>query len=272
MNAEASKGSSKKSLGKRVVERVFPKVPNFFVLLAEQSAVVGDTAGLLVEYMGSSSPEVAKKTDDVESYVYRTPGGNIDGAGSLAWRASASFSANGQRTRDNNYMLDGVDNNDAYVNRYVVQPPVDSIQEFKIATNAYSAAMFYTVTYVLTTLGTFGLVMMLSASAVDSLQTHGSPYYLFNKQLIFVVGGVLAGSEAMGVPMGVVPADAAVAVVDPARSDAAALLDRLAPTHVLDADGLRSRPGGRPVPPGVGAVVTTACVDVILVCAAEQAV
>src|SRR6185295_4113810 len=36
-------------------------------------------------------------------------GGNIDGAGSLAWRASASFSANGQRPRDNNYLLDGVD-------------------------------------------------------------------------------------------------------------------------------------------------------------------
>jgi uncharacterized protein Yka (UPF0111/DUF47 family) len=66
MNAAASKDSSKKSLGKRVVERVFPKVPNFFVLLAEQSAVVGDTAGLLVEYMGSSSPEVAKKITEAE--------------------------------------------------------------------------------------------------------------------------------------------------------------------------------------------------------------
>jgi hypothetical protein len=40
------------------------------------------------------------------------PGANIDGAGSLAWRASASFSANGQRPRDNNYMLDGDDNNE----------------------------------------------------------------------------------------------------------------------------------------------------------------
>lgn len=66
MNAEASKGSTKKSLGKRVVERVFPKVPNFFVLLAEQSANVGVTAGLLVEYMGSSSPEVAKRITEAE--------------------------------------------------------------------------------------------------------------------------------------------------------------------------------------------------------------
>jgi len=66
MNAEASKDSTKKSLGKRVVERVFPKVPNFFALLAEQSAVVGVTAGLLVEYMGSSSAEVLKKVTDAE--------------------------------------------------------------------------------------------------------------------------------------------------------------------------------------------------------------
>ena len=66
MNAEASKGTTKKSLGKRVVERVFPKVPNFFALLAEQSANVSIAAGLLVEYMGSSSPEVAKKITEAE--------------------------------------------------------------------------------------------------------------------------------------------------------------------------------------------------------------
>ncbi|MCK7498458.1 MAG: hypothetical protein MZW92_53365 [Comamonadaceae bacterium] len=47
--------------------------------------------------------------------------------------------ANGGREEHNNFLLDGVDNNDPYVNRYVVQPPVDSIQEFKIATNSYSA-------------------------------------------------------------------------------------------------------------------------------------
>jgi hypothetical protein len=66
MNAAASKDNTKKSLGKRVVERVFPKVPNFFALLAEQSANVGVTAGLLVEYMGSSSPEVAKRITEAE--------------------------------------------------------------------------------------------------------------------------------------------------------------------------------------------------------------
>ncbi|HEY6293912.1 MAG TPA: TonB-dependent receptor [Terriglobia bacterium] len=50
-----------------------------------------------------------------------------------------SMSADGGREEYNNYLLDGVDNNDPYVNRYGVEPPVDSIQEFKVATNSYSA-------------------------------------------------------------------------------------------------------------------------------------
>ena len=35
--------------------------------------------------------------------------------------------ANVAREEFNNFLLDGVDNNDAYVNRYVVQPSVDGI-------------------------------------------------------------------------------------------------------------------------------------------------
>jgi len=50
-----------------------------------------------------------------------------------------SFDAGGGREEANNFLLDGVDNNDPYVNRYGVEPPVDSIQEFKVATNSYDA-------------------------------------------------------------------------------------------------------------------------------------
>ena len=66
-------------------------------------------------------------------------GGNIDGAGSLAWRASASFSANGQRPRDNNYMLDGVDNNETWLQTVVIFPSVDALDEFKLQTSTYAA-------------------------------------------------------------------------------------------------------------------------------------
>ena len=67
------------------------------------------------------------------------PGANIDGAGSLAWRASASFSANGQRPRDNNFMLDGVDNNETWLQTVVIFPSVDALDEFKMQTSTYSA-------------------------------------------------------------------------------------------------------------------------------------
>jgi hypothetical protein len=67
------------------------------------------------------------------------PGANIDGAGSLAWRASASFSANGMRTRDNNFILDGVDNNETWLNSVVIFPSIDALEEFKVQTSTYSA-------------------------------------------------------------------------------------------------------------------------------------
>ncbi|KIF82321.1 NADH-quinone oxidoreductase subunit NuoN [Noviherbaspirillum autotrophicum] len=54
------------------------------------------------------------------------------------------------------------------------------------AANAYSSAMFYTVTYVLTTLGTFGLIMLLARSGfeaenIDDLKglNQRSPWFAF---------------------------------------------------------------------------------------------
>src|SRR5438552_5116283 len=78
-------------------------------------------------------------TRTVPGVVRGIPGANIDGAGSLAWRASASFSANGQRPRDNNYMLDGVDNNETWLQTVVLFPSVEALDEFKLQTSTYSA-------------------------------------------------------------------------------------------------------------------------------------
>jgi outer membrane receptor protein involved in Fe transport len=57
----------------------------------------------------------------------------------LSTRGAFSMHAGGGREEFNNFLLDGADNNDPYVDRYGVEPPVDSIQEFKVATNDYSA-------------------------------------------------------------------------------------------------------------------------------------
>ena len=54
------------------------------------------------------------------------------------------FSANGARSLQNNFLLDGVDNNSNLPDllnetNYVIQPSVEALEEFKVQTNAYSA-------------------------------------------------------------------------------------------------------------------------------------
>jgi hypothetical protein len=58
--------------------------------------------------------------------------------------ASGAFTANGNRSAQNNYLLDGIDDNADLVDflngtNYVVLPPPDAIGEFKVQTNNYSA-------------------------------------------------------------------------------------------------------------------------------------
>jgi hypothetical protein len=57
---------------------------------------------------------------------------------------SFGFSVDGARALQNNFLLDGIDNNSNLgdllnESSYVIQPPVDAIEEFKVQTNDYSA-------------------------------------------------------------------------------------------------------------------------------------
>ena len=59
-------------------------------------------------------------------------------------RAPLMFSANGVRPAQNNYLLDGIDNNTSNVDflsgvAYIVKPPVDAVDEIKILTSSFSA-------------------------------------------------------------------------------------------------------------------------------------
>lgn len=49
-----------------------------------------------------------------------------------------TFAANGQRSRNNNYMIDGSDNNDVSVTIATTQVVPESVAEFQVQTNAYS--------------------------------------------------------------------------------------------------------------------------------------
>jgi hypothetical protein len=66
------------------------------------------------------------------------PFGNTRGSG------TGDFVANGQRTSQNNFILDGVDNNTNLVDflngsSYVVRPPPDALSEFSLQTSNFSA-------------------------------------------------------------------------------------------------------------------------------------
>lgn len=44
----------------RILDRVFPKTPDFFLMLTEQSAQVAHTVSLLVDFMESADPEIGE--------------------------------------------------------------------------------------------------------------------------------------------------------------------------------------------------------------------
>ncbi len=60
-----------------------------------------------------------------------TPGGfgNVTGG----------FNVNGMRNQSNNFLLDGATNNDTFNTGFVLRPPPDAIEEFKILTHAFGA-------------------------------------------------------------------------------------------------------------------------------------
>jgi hypothetical protein len=68
----------------------------------------------------------------------------VDPAEGSRGAGTGDFEANGQGAGQNNFVLDGVDNNSSASDElggsaYVVRPPPDALAEFKISTNAYSA-------------------------------------------------------------------------------------------------------------------------------------
>ena len=103
---------------------------------SELGATITDTQ---IEALPLNGRNFVSLTRTIPGVLRPPPGANIDGAGSLAWRAGSGFSANGQRARDNNYLLDGVDNNETWLQTVVIFPSVDALDEFKIQTSTYAA-------------------------------------------------------------------------------------------------------------------------------------
>ncbi|MDQ3754874.1 MAG: TonB-dependent receptor [Acidobacteriota bacterium] len=111
-------------------------------LLTTQEATTG---GVIENRMVAELPLSGRNWDDLISLV---PGVQADRyteeTGSTANGRTGGANVHGVRSLQNNFVLDGVDNNSISANvqeltTQVARPSVDSIQEFKVSTNPYSA-------------------------------------------------------------------------------------------------------------------------------------
>lgn len=53
--------------------------------------------------------------------------------------STGSYNVNGMRNQSNSFLLDGAPNNDSFNSGFVMRPPPDAIQEFKIMSHSYEA-------------------------------------------------------------------------------------------------------------------------------------
>jgi hypothetical protein len=93
----------------------------------------------------SRFPLVLRSWDDLLAVVPGVQGQRYsDQGGGTSFGRTGGFNVHGVRSLQNNFMLDGIDNNSISENvqeltSQVVRPSIDTIQEFKITTNPYTA-------------------------------------------------------------------------------------------------------------------------------------
>ena len=77
---------------------------------------------------------------DVGEYAWQAPGAAPPAPGSrLSGEGGTPVNVAGAREASNNFLLDGVDNNDLFLNRVLVTPSLDAVQEFTLLSNTYDA-------------------------------------------------------------------------------------------------------------------------------------
>jgi hypothetical protein len=86
-------------------------------------------------------------------------------------RNSTAVAVNGQHGYNNNFMIDGLDDNERYIGTIVLKPPMDALAEFKLLTNAYAAELGRTAG---------GVINLVTKSGTDSF--HGSFFEFFRNE------------------------------------------------------------------------------------------
>lgn len=81
----------------------------------------------------------------------------------------ASLAVNGSRPQNNNFILDGIDNNESLVNTIIFFPPADAIDEFKVQTSVAPAEY-----------GRAGGALVITSLKSGTNEIHGSVFW-FNR-------------------------------------------------------------------------------------------
>jgi hypothetical protein len=114
--------------------------PNDVVMVTETVPLVQTDTSTLGQVINRRQvSELPLNERNFLTFALLVPGGQMPVDGSINSTQGGAISVNGAREQSNNFMLDGVDNNDLYINQYSVLPSVEAIQEFKVQSGNYSA-------------------------------------------------------------------------------------------------------------------------------------
>ncbi len=102
--------------------------------------VAGDSAvGEVIDRETIASLPVLER--DALQFAQQAPGVAPPAPGSrLSTQGNVGLNVSGARESSNNFLLDGVDNNDLFLNRLVVNPSLEAIEEISLLQNTYDAA------------------------------------------------------------------------------------------------------------------------------------
>lgn len=108
---------------------------------------------------GAFSSDASGRNGNVETFRYSDSGG-------------AALTVNGLRSQSNNYLLDGVDNNESLVNTIVMFTPPEAIQEFRVTTSVAPAEF-----------GRAGGAILQNSVRSGTNAIHGSAFGFFRDQI-----------------------------------------------------------------------------------------
>jgi outer membrane receptor protein involved in Fe transport len=145
---------------------------------AQTPALQTDTSTLGTLFTPQSVQDLPLNGRNFMQLAQLSAGANTGAANALASgnrpddrRATSAVTVNGQMSYSNNFLIDGIDDNERYIGTIIIKPSIDALAEFRVITNGYDAELGRTAG---------GVITMVTKSGTDTF--HGSLYEFFRNQ------------------------------------------------------------------------------------------